>query len=1121
MHLARGEGKKKSDTPKVSVWRQALPRTSLLLFFLLVTVVAVLSGVFFQTHMLRHQETTIASLQAIADLKVGQIVQWYNAYRDQGDALDRNPAVGRWLADFLHNPGRTDRRREILTWMANLKALYDFEDILLISADGKSILALNPERGGLGTFGKENLAVAVRTAKVFMSDLHRASHPPDIHMDLYVPVRDEPGMTGARPNVAGVLMFRISPYLHLFPLLRSWPMVSTTAESYLMRREGGDALFLSDVRQVPDAPLNLRRPLSAPCLPAALAVLGMEGFIHGVNYRGRPVLAVMRPVTGTPWSLVSEMEEAEAMASVRLTGIMLLVACLSLIVVSGLAFVFVWYRKTRELLRAGERADAERQALTRHYLNLSKYANDIILLADEKLRVIEANDRALAAYGYERDAILARCLADFLPRHLQGSLEGMIRRVDRERSLMYETLHQRHDGNLFPVEVSLRRIGESGLNYYQAIVRDITERREQQRLFERYQVLSRYARDIILFLRPDGRIIEANAAAEKAYGYDRDQLATMTVADLRASYAVSSICGHLAEANAQGITFETVHRHRDGSLFPVEVSSSGVTIGEDRVLVSIVRDTTERTQAARALEASEKNLRQVIDLVPHAVYARDKTGRLILFNRRFAEWVGVPGDALLTGEEHGWLGGAERADVSRRDDRQVIETGETVKIAEETWIDRDGVSRILQTIKVPFTPAGSSERAVLCISIDITEIKQLQEQLAQAQKMEGVGRLAGGIAHDFNNLLQVIIGFNDILMGRLDEQHPGRRDAQEVSRAAKRASELTRQLLAYSRKQLLVSQVVDLNRIVEAVSSEVTPQLGDHIEFVKQLDPALRPVNVDPDQIEQVLLHLVSNARDAMPTGGRLTIQTKPFTVSASDVQQMTEARVGSYVCLSVSDTGLGMSQVSIDHLFEPFYSTKSQDPGAGLGLAMVHGIIKQHGGWIQVYSQDGMGTTIKVFLLVADRDVVDPEPSMPVENGNGSAGSVRILVVEDEDMVRQFAMRVLRERGYEVFGAKTARDALAVFEEQSGSFHVVFSDVVLPDINGLDLVRQLRPKQPQMRFLLTSGYMDEKSRWPEIQREGIRFIQKPYPSRELLSVLQSVINEGPGQPVAATESPS
>jgi nitrogen-specific signal transduction histidine kinase/ActR/RegA family two-component response regulator len=409
----------------------------------------------------------------------------------------------------------------------------------------------------------------------------------------------------------------------------------------------------------------------------------------------------------------------------------------------------------------------------------------------------------------------------------------------------------------------------------------------------------------------------------------------------------------------------------------------------------------------------------------------------------------------------------------------------------------------------------------LCISTDITETKQLQEQLAQAQKMEGVGRLAGGIAHDFNNLLQVIIGFNDILMGRLDEQHPGRRDAQEVSRAAKRASELTRQLLAYSRKQLLVSQVVDLNRIVEAVSSEVTPQLGDHIEFVKQLDPALRPVNVDPDQIEQVLLHLVSNARDAMPTGGRLTIQTKPFTVSASDVQQMTEARVGSYVCLSVSDTGLGMSQVSIDHLFEPFYSTKSQDPGAGLGLAMVHGIIKQHGGWIQVYSQDGMGTTIKVFLLVADRDVVDPEPSMPVENGNGSAGSVRILVVEDEDMVRQFAMRVLRERGYEVFGAKTARDALAVFEEQSGAFHVVFSDVVLPDINGLDLVRQLRPKQPRMRFLLTSGYMDEKSRWPEIQREGIRFIQKPYPSRELLSVLQSVINEGPGQPVAATESPS
>ncbi len=1112
---------KKTSLRKVSFRRQALPRTSLLLFFLLVLVVAVLSGVFFQSHTLRHEEAAVASLQAIEDLKVGQIVQWYNVYRDQGDTLARNPAVRRWLADFLRHPDREERRREILAWMASLKEIYDFEDVLLISADGAFVLAVDSERGRLGTFGKESLIRVVGTAKVFMSDLHRASHLPDIHMDLYVPVMDEAGTADTPALVTGVLMFRISPYPHLFPLLRSWPMVSTTAESFLVRREGGDVLFLSDLRQYPDAPLNLRRPLTVPGLSAASAVLGIEGFIRGVNYGGRRVLAVMRPVPGTPWDLVSEMEETEVLAPVRLTGCMLLVSCLSLIVVSGLIVGLVWYRKTRELSRDWEHAEAERQALTRHYINLSKFANDIILLVDEKLRVIEANDRALEAYGYEREAILARRLADFVPKDLRGSLETMIRRVERERSLVCETLHLRCDGSSFPVEVSLRRIGESGLNYYQAIVRDITERRQQQRLFERYQVLSRYARDIILFMRPDGRIIEANAAAERAYGYDRETLATKTVADLRASSAVSSISGHLAEANAQGLTFETIHRHKDGTLFPVEVSSTGVTIGEDRVLVSIVRDTTERTHAARALEASEKNLRQVIDLVPHAIYVRDKTGRLILFNRRFAEWVGVTRDALLTGDAEGWIGGAERADAGRREDRQVIETGESVRIQEETWIDREGLPRILQTIKVPFTPAGSDERAVLCISIDITEIKKLQEQLAQAHKMEGVGRLAGGIAHDFNNLLQVIIGFNDILMGRLDEQHPGRRDALEVSRAAKRACDLTRQLLAYSRKQLLVSQVVDLNRIVEDASAMITQQVGEKIEFVKQLEPALRPVNVDPLQIEQVLMHLVSNARDAMPEGGCLTVQTKPFTVSAADIQQMTEARVGSYVCLSVSDTGLGMSQASIDHLFEPFFSTKSQDPGAGLGLAMVHGIIKQHGGWIQVYSQDGLGTTIKVFLLVADRDAV-PEPSVPVEEGNVPAGSVRILVVEDEDMVRQFSMRVLRERGYEVIGARTARDALAVFEEQRGAFHVVFSDVVLPDINGLDLVRQLRQKKPQIRFLLTSGYMDEKSRWPEIQREGFRFIQKPYPGRELLSVLQSLLKEGPGQqPGAATESPS
>ncbi|MEI6147491.1 MAG: PAS domain S-box protein [bacterium] len=1108
MYLARGEGARSPGSGKASVWRQALPQTSLLFFLILTVAVAAVGFFFFESYKRNRRETDVSSLRAIADLKVGQIVQWHRVYRDLGETLACNPVICRWLAEGLRNPCNAERRQEILTWAAGLKKLYDFQDILLVDVGGEVVLALDPDRGRLGEFGREHLEEAVRTMHVFISDLHRAPHLSGIHMDLYVPIAEADGKAGSPARVAGVLMFRIAPGRHLFPLLQSWPVASSTAESFLVRKEGDNVLFLSDLRQHPDAALNLKFPLTTPCMPAVLAVLGMEGFIQGVDYRGKPVLAMMQPVPETPWSLVAKIDLDEAMADVRLAGIMLLIACVSLVLLSGAVFVFVWYRKTKELDRTRERAETERRVLTHHYINLSKYANDLILLADENQQVVEANDRALVSYGYTREAILGRRLTDFLPSPLRGTWEAMIRRTEIEHSLVFETQHQRQDASLFPVEVSLRRIGESGLNYYQAIVRDITERRQRQQLFERYQILSQHARDIILFLRPDGRILEANAAAEKAYGYDRDELTAMTVADLRVEHEVSSIGAHLAEADARGITFETVHRRKDGTTFPVEVSSIGVAIGEDRILLSIVRDATERKQAAQALEASAKNLRQVIDLVPHAIYARDKTGRLVLANRRFAELAGVSCEALLAGESGGWMGGVDRADSRQRDDCDVIETGEPRIIPEETWIDSAGVSRVLQTVKVPFTPVGRGGPAVLCVSLDITETKRLQEQLVQSQKMEGIGRLAGGIAHDFNNLLQVIIGFNDILLGRLDPGHPGRKDALEVDRAARRAGSLTRQLLAYSRKQLLTLQVIDLNSLLEKVVAGLNGQLGQEIELIKRLDPLIRPVNVDPGQMEQVLVNLVSLAQNAIPSRGRITLLTKPYELSASDALQMADARAGHYVCLSVSDTGPGMNRVRAQHLFEPSFADEGQGPGINLGLAMVYGIVRQHEGWIQVYSQEGLGTTIKLFLPVADRDA-EGGSAVPVDSGDAPACTCRILVVEDEDSVRQFAVRLLKDRGYEVFSAKTGREALAIFAEQRQAIDLLFSDVVLPDINGLDLALQLRREKQGIRLLLTSGYMDEQSRWPAIQREQIRFIQKPYPGRELLSVVQALVTGG------------
>ncbi|MBN2103457.1 response regulator [bacterium] len=379
--------------------------------------------------------------------------------------------------------------------------------------------------------------------------------------------------------------------------------------------------------------------------------------------------------------------------------------------------------------------------------------------------------------------------------------------------------------------------------------------------------------------------------------------------------------------------------------------------------------------------------------------------------------------------------------------------------------------------------------------------KRIEEQLIQSQKMEAIGRLTGGVAHDFNNLLTAIRGYADMSFDQIDKDTQLYHDIKEIQICTERAMNLTRQLLLFSRRQPMEFNYIDLNKTIENLLGLLHRIIGEDIEVRYDLTPEILIVFADQTSIEQMIMNLVVNARDAMLEGGKVTIRTEKIQLNQPDVKNISNAYPDQFVFFSVADTGSGMDQKVIEHIFEPFYSTKEFGKGSGLGLSVVYGIIQQHKGWIEVKSEKGKGSIFNVYLPLSSTAHTRKESldlPLNIRKGEGE----RILVIEDEASVRHFAKRALEKGGYQVFVAMDDQEAMDVFEKERGDFQLIFSDVVLPNTNGIKLVENLLKKNPKMKVLMTSGYTDQKSQWKMIKDKGFPYLQKPYTFEKLLTII-------------------
>jgi two-component system cell cycle sensor histidine kinase/response regulator CckA len=620
--------------------------------------------------------------------------------------------------------------------------------------------------------------------------------------------------------------------------------------------------------------------------------------------------------------------------------------------------------------------------------------------------------------------------------------------------------------------------------------------------------------DPVALLDTDGTILFVSDSIERLTGFAPAKLIGRSALDQVHPDDKRRVHAALIEALGRPetpIAVEYRSQHQDGSWRDREVV--GVNRLHDPDIGAVVvnyRDTTARRCAEAALEESERLHQSTFDEAPIGVAHTSLSGRFLRVNRWLCHVLGYSAEEL---------GSLDFVAISHPDDvKQDVQARQRLIAGKLDRYTREKQYRRKDGRFVPVNLAVSVHRnregnAVYFIAVieDLTERKRLEQELRHAHKMEAIGRLAGGIAHDFNNLLVVIGGYADLVLHSLGPDHPVRQDVAEIQAAARSAAALTRQLLAFSRRQILQPQVLDLNHVLRRVESLLRRVIGEDITLVMTLAARLRRVHTDPGQVEQIIMNLAVNARDAMPNGGVLTIETANVDLDAGFVDHHRGSAIGPHVMIAASDTGSGMDAETLPHVFEPFFTTKPVGRGTGLGLSTVYGIVKQSHGSIWVDSEVGYGSTFKIYLPAI---LTEAEPRIDAPSAASRArGTETILVIEDDSQVRRFIVETLTRDGYGVHAAASGGDALVFANDEKRVVDVVLTDVVLTGLSGREIAQLVVAKRPNVRVIYMSGYTDDAIVHHGVLDKGLTFLQKPFSAQELLTRIREVLDSNTPPP--------
>lgn len=635
---------------------------------------------------------------------------------------------------------------------------------------------------------------------------------------------------------------------------------------------------------------------------------------------------------------------------------------------------------------------------------------------------------------------------------------------------------------------------------------EVGERRKSETLLQ--SVLNNTF-DGIISIGERGVIETFNTAAERMFGFSHAEVVGKNINMLMPNPYHAEHDGYLAQYLRTGVrkiiggTREVVGRRKDGSQFPLELTVTEFRLadGGDRHFIGAIRDISRRKQA----EEHQARLVEVLEATPDFVGLADARLRPLFVNRAGRAMIGIEPDADVSGSHISHF-------VPEWSARIIEQEGIPAAIGRGTWegetavLAADGREIPVSQVIVAHKTADGGVRFLSTIMRDLSERRKLEERLHQSQKLEAFGQLAGGVAHDFNNLLTIISGYCECLIDGGDLTGPSREMVDEILKSGDRAATLTRQLLAFSRQQVLQPRVLNLNEVIAETGKMLGRLIGEDVALTMVLCPTLWPVKVDAGQAEQVLMNLAVNARDAMPDGGKLTIETANVELDETYRESNPDVKPGRYAVISVSDTGCGMDEKTKARIFEPFFTTKAPGKGTGLGLATVFGVVKQSGGHVAVYSEPDKGTVFRVYLpkVVGAADTALNVAAKPAP----ARGSETVLVVEDAEPLRELVCKILRAQGYQVLEAANGREALEIYRRQIEPVRLVLTDLVMPEMNGRQLAEHLRAQRPDIKVLLMSGFTDNSVFRHGILEAETNFIQKPFSPAALAKKIRDVLDE-------------
>lgn len=745
------------------------------------------------------------------------------------------------------------------------------------------------------------------------------------------------------------------------------------------------------------------------------------------------------------------------------------------------------------------------------YRRLFETAQDGILILDAATGAItDANPFLLEMLGYSLEECLGKRLWELGPFKDVEESKAAFRELQNKEYIRYEDLPlQTHDGRLIDVEFVSNAYPVEGKRVIQCNIRDVSSRKHAEQARDLLAAIVESSGDAIIGQTLDGTILSWNQGAETMYGYTEEEAKgrniSLIVPEDRTDEKTEI---HTRVEKGEVIPpYETSRKRKDGKRIDVSIKVSPIRDSSGQVIgVSVIgRGISHLKQAERA----RARLALAVEHTDESVVITETDGTITYVNPAFEEITGYRREEVI--------GQNPRLLKSGRQGPELYQAMWATLERGQAWTGtltnrrKDGTLYEAEAVISPVRDETEQVINYVAVERDVTRERYLEEQLRQSQKMEAIGQLAGGIAHDFNNLLTIITGYGQLLLEDLGLDDPRRLKMSEINKAANRAVVLTRQLLAFGRRQVLVSEVLDLNDVLSNMEKMLHRLISEDIELVIVQGESLGRARTDRGQIEQVIMNLVLNARDAMPGGGRLTIETSNLDLAEAHALLHLEVMPGSYVTLTVSDNGCGISREDLTRIFEPFFTTKEKGKGTGLGLSTVYGIVRQSEGYVSVSSEPGQGTGFRIYLPRV-KEEVRLEASADDDAVASQRGTETILLVEDEEAVRSLVRDVLEALGYKVLVATCGDEAIALCKQQATRIPLLLTDLVMPGMGGRELADCLKVSHPGMKRLYMSGYTDDATVRHGILGPGVAFIGKPFTPQAIARKVRDVLDDGNSQ---------